>query len=72
MDKTLFLCILQAWCEGFGIKVTENLSNTSNRDKNLFFLNLNMFILHLQNTLVIHKNSYGKATTNNNGYGHYL
>ena len=48
MDKTLFLCILQAWCEGYGIKVTENLSNTSDRDKNLFFLNLNMFILHLK------------------------
>ncbi len=47
MDKTLFFCILQAWREGFGVKATENLSNTSNRDKYLFFLNLNMFILHL-------------------------
>ena len=37
MDKTLFLCILQAWRGGFGIMATENLSNTSNRDKNLFF-----------------------------------
>ena len=51
--------------------VTENLSNTSNRDKNLFFLNSNMFILHI-NYFGHLKNSYGKATTNNNGYGHYL